>query len=65
MEADELLALRLERCAEWHAGLRTCERQDLREAAQRLRAISREIDDVVRSSRELQTSTGRESAHRA
>ena len=53
MEADELLALRLERCAEWHAGLRTCERQDLREAAERLRAISREIDDAMRSNDRL------------
>jgi hypothetical protein len=40
VEDDELLALRLERMAQWHPGLRHSEQDDLREAAQRLRLIS-------------------------
>jgi hypothetical protein len=34
---DDELADRLERMAEWHAGLRTSEQADLRHAAARLR----------------------------
>ena len=40
MERDDRLALKLERIAQWHAGLRPSEQIDLRTAAERIRSLS-------------------------
>ena len=51
--ADDALPVRLERIAEWHAGLRETERVDLRRAAVLLRETGLERSGHIDSTRPL------------